>query len=72
MSKRRSRCEALGAGACRPAKSQAEEYIRKNWVYTPATRNSLLVTRRSLAYGISNLYLRPAKRWGFLDRPGLS
>jgi len=54
------------------AKSLRGENIRKNWVYTPADwKSQLVIRRKSLYHGITNLDLSPAERWDFVDRPAL-
>ena len=48
------------------------ENIRKNWVYTPADwKSQLVIRRKSLYHGITNLDLSPAERWGAMERPAL-
>jgi hypothetical protein len=55
------------------AKSLLGENIRKNWVYTPPDwKSQLVIWRKSLYHGITNLELSPAERWDFVDRPALS
>jgi hypothetical protein len=54
------------------AKSLRGENIRKNWVYTPAGwKSQLVIRRKSLYHGITNLDLSPAERWGAVERPAL-
>src|SRR6266576_561393 len=54
------------------AKSLRGENIRKNWVYTPADwKSQLVIRRKSLYLGITNLDLSPAERWDLVDRPAL-
>jgi len=54
------------------AKSLRGENIRKNWVYTPAGwKSQLVIRRKSLYHGITNLDLSPAERWGAMERPAL-
>src|SRR2546426_7109005 len=54
------------------AKSLRGENIRKNWVYTPADwKSQLVIRRKSLYHGITNLDLSPAERWDLVDRPAL-
>ena len=54
------------------AKSLRGENIGKNWVYTPADwKSQLVIRRKSLYHGITNLDLSPAERWDFVDRPAL-
>ena len=68
--------ESLRWGLCLPsmrcakpspssrAKSLRGENIRKNWVYTPADwKSQLVIRRKSLYHGITNLDLSPAERW---------